>query len=678
MNLFTGHEGLPQMELQATWPDRDAPFAPIASPGSNATGDPASPDAVKSALLALLADPNIASKEHLVRQYDHEVQGGSIVKPMCGLHADGPTDGAVLKPRYDSWRGITVTHGINPRYGDVDTYHMAAASVDEAVRAHVALGGDPQRMAALDNFCWPDPVLSDSTPDGPFKLAQLVRACRGLADACVAYGLPLISGKDSMKNDSYLGGRKVSIRPTLLVSLMGIVPDVRRAVTSNFKTPGDRVLLIGTGLPALGGSAYERYVGHELGDCPHTNLAANPRLYRAVHAAASEGLFSSLHDISDGGLGIALAEAAIGGRLGARITLPTDTALDAVTALFGERTGTFIATCSPEHLPAVKAADHLVVADIGEVTGDAVLHVTAGEATVTWSSDELIGAWQGLRTMLGADRRQTELARPQATLKTPREAGSPGQAPAGPHRPGRPTVLLLTGYGINANLELAEAFRAAGANVREIHLNDFLAEPGRLESAQIFALPGGFSYGDHVGSGLMLAHRLRGLQTPLNAFRDSGGLILGICNGFQVLVKLGILPDLGGGWKQEVSLVHNDTGRFEDSWVTLEVDDSSGSPWLRGISQIEAPIRRGEIRRGLRCSSGSTEERRTDCGTVCRAESKWLGRRNCGHRGPNGVGAGHDAASRGVFGATEPPALDPPSSGRGLSVGSRPGVQIVP
>ncbi|MBU8914057.1 MAG: phosphoribosylformylglycinamidine synthase subunit PurQ, partial [Spirochaetales bacterium] len=520
------HEGLPQMELQATWPDRDAPRAPIA-------GDPASPDAVKSALLALLADPNIAGKEHLVRQYDHEVQGGSIVKPMCGLHADGPTDGAVLKPRYDSWRGITVTHGINPRYGDVDTYHMAAASVDEAVRAHVALGGDPEQMAALDNFCWPDPVLSDSTPDGPFKLAQLVRACRGLADACVAYGLPLISGKDSMKNDSYLGGRKVSIRPTLLVSLMGIVPDVRRAVTSNFKTPGDRVLLIGTGLPALGGSAYERYVGHELGDCPHTNLTANPRLYRAVHTATSEGLFTSLHDVSDGGPAAALAEAAIGGRLGARIILPTDatTAADAVTALFGERTGTFIATCSPEDLHAVKATDSLVIADIGEVTGELLLQVTAGgtagETTVTWSLDELIGAWQGLRTMLGADPRRSEAAQPKAALKAKRRADSPGQVPAGQPRPGRPTALLLTGYGINANLELAEAFRAAGANVRQIHLNDLLVEPGRLESARIFALPGGFSYGDHVGSGLMLAHRLRGLQTPLNAFRDSGGLILG-------------------------------------------------------------------------------------------------------------------------------------------------------
>jgi len=601
------HDGLPQMELQAIWPGPRAgqPTNP------NTPGDPTSPTALKGALLALLADPNIASKEHLVRQYDHEVQGGSILKPTCGLRADGPSDGAVLKPRYDSWRGITVTHGINPRYGDVDTYHMAVAAVDEAVRAHVALGGDPQQMAALDNFCWPDPVLSDSTPDGPFKLAQLVRACRGLADACVAYGLPLISGKDSMKNDSYLGGRKISIRPTLLVSLMGIVPDVRRALTSSFKTPGDRILLIGTGLPALGGSTYERLEGCDLGDCPHTDLAANPSLYRAVHAAASNGLLSSLHDLSEGGLAVALAEAAIGGRLGARVTLPTDapTAADRATALFGERTGGFIATCSPEHLRAVKqafgwstdahssgAGDHDPVAsvtDIGEVTDERSLCVTAFGTLLTWSLEELIGAWEGLRAMLGAERPRSE---PVKAGVEARPGVRTAARPLGRARRGRPTALLLTGYGINAERELAEAFRAAGSDVQEVHLNNLLANPGQLESVQIFALPGGFSYGDHVGSGLMLAHRLRGLRTSLDAFRDSGRLILGICNGFQVLTKLGILPDLGGGWEQEVSLVHNDTGLFEDSWVTLDVDDSSGSPWLLGMSELEAPIRHGEGR----------------------------------------------------------------------------------
>jgi phosphoribosylformylglycinamidine synthase subunit PurSL len=629
------HDGVPQMELAASWPgprrapaanDATATPAPLSGAAHEAHAAHPTPAHLRETLLALVSDPNLASKEHLVRQYDHEVQGGSVVKPMCGVRADGPSDGAVLKPRYDSWRGISVTHGINPRYGDVDAYDMAAASVDEAVRAHVALGGDPGRMAALDNFCWPDPVLSDATPDGPFKLAQLVRACRGLADACKAYGLPLISGKDSMKNDSYLGGKKVSIRPTLLVSLLGIVPDIRNALTSSFVTPGDRVLIIGTGRPALGGSAYERLAGGEQGDCPQTNLTANPRFYRAMHTAVTAGLFHSLHDVSDGGLGVALAEAAIGGRLGARVELP-GAAAESLTTLFGERTGTFIATCSADHAAEITAiitadvssagpAPVVTIADIGEVLAEDRLEVTVGDRpdragvqAVSWSLDELVAAWDGLRRMLEGDH--PELARPAGGTGSQAGAGAVAEEPpaakqvatmsepqAERRRSGstRPVALLLSGYGINANRELAQAFRTAGAQVEEIHLNDLLAEPDRLDAVQIFALPGGFSYGDHVASGLMLAHRLRDLRTPLDAFRGSGRLILGICNGFQVLTKLGILPDLGGDWEQEVSLVHNDTGRFEDSWVKLTVDETSGSPWLRGISRIQAPIRHGEGR----------------------------------------------------------------------------------
>src|SRR5262249_7342028 len=152
-------------------------------------------------------------KEGLVRQYDHEVQARSVVKPFCGEKMDGPTEGAVLRLRPQSDRGLTVTHGVCPRVGDADPYQMAVNAVDEAYRAHIALGADPDFASVLDNFCWPDPVESEKTPDGAYKLAQLVKTCRGLRDACLAYGLPLISGKDSMKNDAVMNGKKVSIRP---------------------------------------------------------------------------------------------------------------------------------------------------------------------------------------------------------------------------------------------------------------------------------------------------------------------------------------------------------------------------------------------------------------------------------------------------------------------------------
>ncbi|TVR36045.1 MAG: phosphoribosylformylglycinamidine synthase, partial [Spirochaetaceae bacterium] len=200
--------------------------------------------------------------------------------------------------------------------------------MDEAYRAHIALGGDPDRAYALDNFCWPDPVLSPDTPDGEYKLAQLVRACRGLHDACVAYNLPLISGKDSMKNDARLAGRKVSVRPTLLISLMGVIEDAATARSTDFVAAGHAIYLLGETRGELGGTAFEKLLQRgdpaavdHLGPAPRVEPQSALALYRALHAAIGNGLVATCHDLADGGLAVALAESALGGRLGARIDI---------------------------------------------------------------------------------------------------------------------------------------------------------------------------------------------------------------------------------------------------------------------------------------------------------------------------------------------------------------------
>ena len=180
-----------------------------------------------------------------------------------------------------------MTHGICPRYGDIDAYQMAMCAVDEAFRAHIACGGDPERASALDNFCWPDPVASEDNPDGEYKLAQLVRAAKGLKRACLAYGLPLISGKDSMKNDAHVQGRKISVRPTLLVSLLGVLPDIRKTVTADLKKPGDLIYLLGESRGELGGTSYERLIGSKLGTCPRAEPEQAVKLYRALHRGMS-------------------------------------------------------------------------------------------------------------------------------------------------------------------------------------------------------------------------------------------------------------------------------------------------------------------------------------------------------------------------------------------------------
>ncbi len=216
------------------------------------------------------------------------------------------------------FEGVVVAHGICPRYSDIDTYHMTANAIDEALRNYVAVGGDLDHVAGLDNFCWCDPVQSDKTPDGEYKAAQLVRANQALYDYCLAFGVPLISGKDSMKNDYQIGDTKISIPPTLLFSVIGKIDDVRRAVTMDVKRPGDLVYLLGVTRDELGGSEY-----YALQRCTSAATCrwSMPRRrltrYRAVNRRPGSRVWcASCHDLSDGGLAVALAETAFAGGCG--------------------------------------------------------------------------------------------------------------------------------------------------------------------------------------------------------------------------------------------------------------------------------------------------------------------------------------------------------------------------
>ncbi|WP_029897336.1 AIR synthase-related protein [Desulfohalovibrio reitneri] len=310
LNMEFLHHGLPQMELSAVWkrPQR----GPAELPGDLDLGE---------TLKTMLSRLNVCSKESVVRQYDHEVQGGSVIKPMVGVERDGPGDSGVIRPLLDSEVGLAVSHGICPKYSDFDTYDMMACAIDEAVRNAVAAGADPDRLVGVDNFCWCDPVKSEKTPDGEYKLAQLVRACRSLDEVCRGFGVPCISGKDSMKNDYTGGGRKISIPPTVLFSVCGILPDVNRGLSSDFKKPGEAIYLLGETFDELGGGELAQELGITGGTAPKVDAAPALARYRAVHKAAMAGLVTACHDCSDGGLACCLAEMALGGRLGAGVDL---------------------------------------------------------------------------------------------------------------------------------------------------------------------------------------------------------------------------------------------------------------------------------------------------------------------------------------------------------------------
>ncbi|HOI74093.1 MAG TPA: AIR synthase-related protein [Syntrophales bacterium] len=384
------HEGLPRMRLTARWIPPVHPDPEIPEPADY--GD---------ALKRMLSRLNICSKESVVRQYDHEVQGGSVLKPLVGAANDGPGDAAVVRPLLDSFEGIVVAHGICPRYSDLDTYDMAACAVDEGVRNAVAVGASLEHLAGLDNFCWCDPVQSEKTPDGEYKLAQLVRANQALYDCTLVYGVPCISGKDSMKNDYLIGDTKISIPPTLLFSTIGKIGDVRKVVTMDAKRPGDLVYVLGETYPELGGSEWYA-LHHAVGSSvPKVNAPRARVLYEALHRAILDGRVASCHDCADGGLGVALAETAFAGGLGMEIDLGLVPARDVVRddhLLFSETPSRFVATVSPENRQAFEATlPGCAFGCVGVVRSDGILKVKgrSGGTLLEENIGALKAAWQG-------------------------------------------------------------------------------------------------------------------------------------------------------------------------------------------------------------------------------------------------------------------------------------------
>jgi phosphoribosylformylglycinamidine synthase len=270
-------------------------------------------------LLRILGSLNVASKEWIIRQYDHEVQGGSVVKPLVGATNSGPGDAAVLRPVLGSRRGLVVSCGMNPRYGDFDTYHMAASAIDEALRNCVAVGADPRRIAILDNFCWGDCEQSET-------LGSLVRAALACQEMAVALGTPFISGKDSLNNEFRYAAadgsrRSIAIPPSLLVSALGQIDDVGRAVTMDLKSAGNFLYQVGATRDELGGSHFSLVEGLSGGSVPRVDPAAAKAAFTALHAAMDAGLVRACHDLSEGGLAVAAAEMAFAGNLGARLFL---------------------------------------------------------------------------------------------------------------------------------------------------------------------------------------------------------------------------------------------------------------------------------------------------------------------------------------------------------------------
>ena len=369
------HDGRPPVVRDAIY--SPAPVEPLEIPELSAEDN-------RDSLLAVMGSLNVASKEWVIRQYDHEVQGGSVVKPLVGPQCDGPGDAAVIRPLLESQRGLVISCGMNPHYGDFDTYHMAASAIDEAMRNAVAVGADPSKIAILDNFCW-------GYTDRAETLGSLVRAAIACQDMAITLGTPFVSGKDSLNNefsfDNPDGQREtISIPPSLLISAMGQIDDVSKSVTMDAKTAENIVFLVGSTKNELGGSHLSLVRELDGGDVPQVNSLMAKETFLQIHQAIQNRWIRSCHDLSEGGLAVAAAEMAMAGGLGMKIDISqAATDLNNTQRLFSESNTRFLVETTPanaeEFQQLLQSAD-VPVCRLGTITTDNELVVTCNEDIV--------------------------------------------------------------------------------------------------------------------------------------------------------------------------------------------------------------------------------------------------------------------------------------------------------
>ena len=374
------HDGVPRLKRSAVFTPKVETDAAYSAPTDLA-----------KALEGVLGRPNVASKEWVIRQYDHEVQAGSIVKPLVGVAHDGPSDAAVVAPIPGNDRGVAVACGLNTNFSDFDAYHAAASGIEEALRNLVCVGAPIDKVAILDNFSW-------AKCTDPAVFGALVRACEACYDFAMYYGTPFVSGKDSLSNEFAFAGKTIKIPHTLLITALTVVPDVKRSITMDVKAPGDAIVVVGVTRNELGGSEYLGRLGATGGFVPKVDKALSKPVLDAASAAIRAGHVNAAHDCSDGGLGAALAEMAFAGGFGMEVDLGKLRVEGVSTldrALFSESQSRLVLTIPAQHLAKahaiLKAVPHAL---IGTVVPAKTLTVNGFGSSFSVGLDRLKSAWQ--------------------------------------------------------------------------------------------------------------------------------------------------------------------------------------------------------------------------------------------------------------------------------------------
>jgi phosphoribosylformylglycinamidine synthase II len=405
LDLGFMHDGRPPVVRQAKY--EPVPTTALRACGSDtAVVWDVRSAAIEETLLSLMGQLNIASKQWVIQQYDHEVQGGSVVKPLVGAAGDGPSDAAAIRPRLDSSRTLIVSNGMAPCFSDYDTYHAATSAMDEAIRNCVATGAIPNRIAVLDNFSW-------GYTDRPETLGALVRAAIACHDLALEWQVPFISGKDSLNNEfSYhdATGQRQTIRipHTLLISALGQAPKDSQCVTMDLKQPGNRLLQIGATYCEFAGSHFSLVRNLEGGQVPIVRPQQAWAIFEAVHRCIQAGWIAACHDLSEGGLAVAISEMAFAGRLGAALNIATipvqvpasgttlESIPDDLIRLFAESNSRFIVEVPPAAVANVQQAFYgLPIAEIGVVTAEPQLIIQSGDQPLAnLDTETLRQRWQ--------------------------------------------------------------------------------------------------------------------------------------------------------------------------------------------------------------------------------------------------------------------------------------------
>ena len=648
------HDGIPERHLLA----RSMPPLSDACLGILPVA-PAQAQDLTPSLLALLAHPNLRSREAVIRRYDHEVQGGSVVRALAGAADHGPSDAAVITPinaiatstrGHSTLPGAAIAHGICPQYGERDPYAMAFAAIDEAVRNAVAAGADPDRIAILDNFCWGNPLLTD-------RLAALVECVRGCHDAALRYGTPFVSGKDSLNNEyTDSSGERHAIPGTLLITALGFVPDITHTVTLDLKAAGDVLYVLGDTRAELGAAHYRSLANGSAAQTVPQPVAEPLQRLRALHTAIKRGWVVACHDCSEGGLGVALAEMALAGRIGASVSLEhLPRAQDVSTndvALFSESLCRFVIEVPEAHAAEFETlCAGLLCARIGQVGNkilsvqglhdDRIIHATLPDLEVAWRGElapsppgPAAASEQRIRNDASAQSENAgiESGTRSGTVRDPSALSSAAQPanPAGAQatQPIAPSldissspadtrtppltevrmtvpaltrsskrVLILHASGSNRDHDAALAVTLAGGWPEIVHIHQIITGERRIDDAHMLIAPGGFSYGDAMGAGVLWALDLRErLGEAMGAFVASGRPVIGICNGFQALIKASVFEGVGVD-ERSATLTYNAREQFECRWVQLMPNPNSICLFTRGLEQpIDCPVAHGEGR----------------------------------------------------------------------------------